>query len=191
MILGFAIQGFVCLEAATIAMAGASILMIICKIDVDRVFRRVEWSNIFFFAGLFIMVGGLVEVGAIALVSKDMLEFTHGNVHITAQVLLWFSGVASAVVDNIPFVATMIPMLQDVQADLASGASSGLWWALSLGSCLGGNGSLIGASANVIVANMASKTGNKIGFVGFLKYGVPITALLLGVSHIYIMWRYF
>ncbi len=190
-ILGFAIHGFVDLEAATIAMAGASVLMIVGKIDAEQLFGKVEWSSIFFFTGLFIMVGGLVEVGVISFVSRRMLAFTHGNVHITAQVLLWFSGVASAVVDNIPFVATMIPLLQDVQMHLGGSANSGLWWALSLGSCLGGNGSLIGASANIIVANMAMKTGNKIGFVKFLKYGIPITVLLLAISHIYLMLRYF
>ena len=191
MILGFAIHGFVDLEAATIAMAGASVLMIFGDIDAEKIFVKVEWSSIFFFTGLFIMVGGLVEVGVISLVSQKMLAFTHGNVHITAQVLLWFSGAASALVDNIPFVATMIPLLQDLQLHLGDSGSRGLWWALSLGSCLGGNGSLIGASANIIVANMAAKTGNKIGFASFLKYGVPITVLLLGISHIYLMLRYF
>ncbi len=190
-ILGFAIHGFVDLEAATIAMTGACVLMIVGKTEAEEIFRKVEWSSIFFFSGLFIMVGGLVEVGAISLVSKKMLALTHGNLEFTAQVLLWFSGVASAVVDNIPFVATMIPLLQDLQVHLNSPNSGGLWWALSIGSCLGGNGSLIGASANIIVANMASKTGNKISFISFLKYGVPITLLLLAISHGYVMLRFF
>ena len=190
-ILGFAIHGFVDLEAATIAMTGASVLMIIGKTEVETIFRKVEWSSIFFFSGLFIMVGGLVEVGAISLVSSKMLAFTHGNLQFTAQVLLWFSGIASAVVDNIPFVATMIPLLQDVQVHLNSSGNNGLWWALSIGSCLGGNGSLIGASANIIVANMAAKTGNQISFGRFLKYGIPITLFLLAISHLYIMLRYF
>ena len=190
-ILGFAIHGFVDLEAATIAMTGASVLMIIGKTEVEEIFRKVEWSSIFFFSGLFIMVGGLVEVGAISYVSSKMLAFTHGNLRFTTQVLLWFSGIASAVVDNIPFVATMIPLLQDLQVHLGESGTKSLWWALSIGSCLGGNGSLIGASANIIVANMAAKTGNKISFGKFLKYGVPLTLLLLAVSHLYIMLRYF
>ena len=190
-IVGFGIHGFVDLEAATIAMTGASILIIIGKIDPDTVFKEVEWGSIFFFTGLFIMVGTLVETGIIGIFSKRMLDFTHGDIEFTAKVLLWFSGIFSAIVDNIPFVATMIPLIQDMGTHLGAHAIKPLWWALSLGACLGGNGTLIGASANIIVSNMAAKSGNKISFIEFLKYGVPITLVSLLISYFYILIRYF
>ena len=190
-IIGFGIHGFVDLDAATIAMTGASILIIIGKIDPDKIFRDVEWGSIFFFAGLFIMVGSLVETGIIGFLSQKMLHFTKGNIEFTAKVLLWFSGISSAIVDNIPFVATMIPLIQDMGKHLGNQTIQPLWWALSLGACLGGNGTLIGASANVIVSNMASKSGNKISFLEFLKYGVPITLFTLLISYFYILFRYF
>ncbi len=190
-IIGFGIHGFVDLEAATIAMTGASILMIVGKINPGKIFREVEWSSIFFFTGLFIMVGSLVETGIIGIISQKMLEFTKGDIEFTAKVLIWFSGIFSAIVDNIPFVATMIPLIQDLGTHLGEKAIRPLWWALSLGACLGGNGTLIGASANIIVSNMAAKSGNKISFLDFLKYGVPITLGTLLISYFYILIRYF
>lgn len=190
-IIGFIIHGFVDLEAATIALMGASILIIMGGIDPDELFKKVEWSSIFFFIGLFIMVGGLVETGVIGLLSNKMLTVTQGDIFKTAKVMIWFSGVFSAIVDNIPFVATMIPLIQDMGSQLGTQHIEPVWWALSLGSCLGGNGTLIGASANIIVVSMAKKAGHKISFLGFLKYSIPVFIITLSIAYIYLVIRYF
>ena len=190
-VIGFAIHGFVDLEAATIALSGSIILTLISKTQFEEVLQQVEWISIFFFIGLFIMVGGLVETGFIKMVSSRVLEFTDGNIKLASQVILWFSGIFSGIVDNIPFVATMIPLIQNLGDKLGHNAILPVWWALSLGSCLGGNGTLIGASANIIIANFAKKSGYKISFLKFLKYSIPVTILSLALSYIYILIRYF
>ena len=190
-IIGFMIHGFVDLEAATIALTGSVVLVLIAKIDIDEAFRDVEWLTIFFFIGLFIMVGALIETGIISIMSKKMIAITHGNIKLTAQIVLWFSGIASGIIDNIPFVATMIPLIHNMGAHVGHDTIMPVWWALSLGSCLGGNGTLIGASANVIVADFARKSGYKISFLWFLKYSIPVTLLSLAISYIYLLIRYF
>jgi len=190
-VIGFAIHGFVDLEAATIALSGSIILTLISKTQFEEVLQQVEWISIFFFIGLFIMVGGLVETGFIKMVSSRVLEFTDGNIKLASQVILWFSGIFSGIVDNIPFVATRIPLIQNLGDKLGHNAILPVWWALSLGSCLGGNGTLIGASANIIIANFAKKSGYKISFLKFLKYSIPVTILSLALSYIYILIRYF
>lgn len=190
-VIGFAIHGFVDLEAATIALSGSIILTLISKTQFEEVLQQVEWISIFFFIGLFIMVGGLVETGFIKMVSSRVLEFTDGNIKLASQVILWFSGIFSGIVDNIPFVATMIPLIQNLGDKLGHNAILPVWWALSLGSCLGGNGTLIGASANIIIANFAKKSGYRISFLKFLKYSIPVTILSLALSYIYILIRYF
>jgi Na+/H+ antiporter NhaD/arsenite permease-like protein len=190
-IIGFVIHGFVDLEAATIALTGASLLIIMGSIDPDEIFKKVEWSSIFFFIGLFIMVGGLVETGVIGLLSNKMLTVTQGDVFKTAKVMIWFSGVFSAIVDNIPFVATMIPLIQDMGVQLGTQDISPVWWALSLGSCLGGNGTLIGASANIIVVSMAKKAGHKISFLSFLLYSIPVFLITIAMAYVYLILRYF
>ncbi len=190
-VIGFAIHGFVDLEAATIALSGSIILTLISKTQFEEVLQQVEWISIFFFIGLFIMVGGLVETGFIKMISSRVLEFTDGNIKLASQVILWFSGIFSGIVDNIPFVATMIPLIQNLGDKLGHNAILPVWWALSLGSCLGGNGTLIGASANIIIANFAKKSGYKISFLKFLKYSIPVTILSLALSYIYILIRYF
>jgi len=190
-IIGFMIHGFVDLEAATIALAGSSILVLITDIEIEDVFRDVEWVTIFFFIGLFIMVGALVETGIIGMMSKKMLAITHGNIKTASQIVLWFSGIASGLIDNIPFVATMIPLIKDLGSHVGTQEILPVWWSLSLGSCLGGNGTLIGASANVIVADFARKSGYKVSFLWFLKYSIPVTLLSLAISYFYILVRYF
>jgi Na+/H+ antiporter NhaD/arsenite permease-like protein len=189
-IVGFGIHGFVDLEAATIALTGSSILIILGAIDPDEIFKKVEWSSIFFFIGLFIMVGGLVETGIINHLSQGMLNITQGNIGVTSKVMIWFSGIFSAIVDNIPFVATMIPLIQDIGAQLPGQDINPIWWALSLGSCLGGNGTLIGASANIIVVSMAQRAGHKISFGGFLKYSIPIFIITLTIAYVYLVVRF-
>jgi len=190
-ILAFMFHGLLHLEVATIALTGSGFLILFGKIDVDHILKEVEWTSIFFFIGLFIMVGTLVETGVIKIISTKMLEVTGGDIKITSLIILWFSGVFSAIVDNIPFVATMIPLVQDMGANLGQEAIKPIWWALSLGACLGGNGTLIGASANIIIANFAEKAGHKITFLSFLKYSVPLMLLSILISYFYIIVRYF
>lgn len=152
------------LESATVALTGACILMLISMARYEKkianVLSHIEWLAIFFFAGLFILVGGLVETGVIKLLAEKVLEITAGDLTSTTMLILWLSAIASAFIDNIPFVATLIPMIKDMGA-MGMTNLEPLWWALSLGACLGGNGTLIGASANVVVASMAAIHGEK------------------------------
>jgi len=188
-IIGFFLHQALQLESATIALAGATLLMIVSHEEPEDVLLSVEWPTLFFFMGLFIMVEGLVKVGVITRLAQQALNFTQGNLPLTAVLILWVSAFASAIVDNIPYVAAMIPLLQDI------GAMSGmqmdpLWWALALGACLGGNGTLIGASANVVVAGIAERQGYKITFWGFTKYGLPLMIISVLVANVYLYIRY-
>ena len=187
----FVFHSVIHVEVATIALGGSALLILIGKIDVEEVFKEVEWTSIFFFIGLFIMVGTLVETGVIKIVSSKMLELTGGDIKLTSEIIIWFSAVFSAIVDNIPFVATMIPLVQDMGSTLGAEAIKPIWWALALGACLGGNGTLIGASANIIIANFAHKAGHKISFLSFLKYSVPLMLLSVLISYVYILALYF
>lgn len=199
---GFVLHGVLHYEPATIALFGAGILLFLSKSNNPHtILAEVEWPVIFFFIGLFIMVGGLVKVGFISLMSEEVLALTKGNLFSTSMLILWFSAVASAVVDNIPYVATMNPLVIDMARELWPSASGiellqhaelmPIWWSLALGACLGGNGSPIGASANVIVVGMAEKSGYKISFLRFMAYGVPITILTVAISMVYIWIRYY
>ena len=191
-VVGFTIHGVFDLEPATIALGGAVLLMLLSgEHDVDKFFRDVEWGTIFFFIGLFILVEGLVELGIVGFLAEKSLELTKGNVKNTSFLLLWISGVFSAFVDNIPYVATMIPLLKNIGAKLGDPTIVPLWWSLSLGACFGGNGTLIGASANVVGAGIAEKSGFKISFLEFTKYGSIMTVLSLGVATLYIMIQFF
>ena len=150
---------------------------------------KVEWTAIFFFAGLFVLVGALVETGVIKALATEAMKITQGNVTSTAMLILWMSAIASAFVDNIPFVATMIPLIKDMGA-LGLTNLDPLWWSLALGACLGGNGTLIGASANVIVASMAAQRGQQISFIGFMKIAFPLMLMSIVMSSIYVYFRY-
>lgn len=189
-LLGFILHQFLHLEPAVVALSGATLLMLIGvkERDLEEVFQSVEWVTIFFFAGLFVLVGGLVEVGVIKQAATWMIEVTDGDMKLAALVILWGAGIASAFVDNIPLVATMIPMVQDisVQLSLPQVEVSTLWWSLALGACLGGNGTLIASSANLIVAGIAAREGTPISFIDFLKVSVPITILSLVIATIYV-----
>lgn len=181
------------LESATIALTGASLLMLIAKEEPEDIFLSVEWPSIFFFLGLFIVVGGLVETGLIGKLAQWAVSVTAGNFRLTGMLILWLSAVASAFVDNIPFVATMIPLIKDMGhiGGLTPAALEPLWWALSLGACLGGNGTLIGASANVIVAGLAEKNGFRIRFVSFMKIAFPLMLVSVAISMVYLWIVYF
>jgi Na+/H+ antiporter NhaD/arsenite permease-like protein len=195
-ILGFVLHSVIHVEASVIAMSGATLLMLIgLKEDqVEEAFQSVEWVSIFFFAGLFTLVGGLQKVGMMELLARKVLDVTNGDIPLAAILILWVSGVASAFIDNIPFVATMIPLIKDMAAGLGLATNSPeinvLWWSLSLGACLGGNGTLIGASANIVVASIAERQGKGFRFLDFLKVGAPLTLVSLIISNLYIYMRY-
>ena len=181
------------LESATAALAGASLLLLITftrnEEMIAKVLSKVEWTAIFFFAGLFILVGALVETGVIKMLAEEAVAITQGSVEGTAILILWMSAFASAFVDNIPFVATMIPLIKDMGAMGLSNLEP-MWWSLALGACLGGNGTLIGASANVVVASMAAQHGRQISFLGFMKIAFPCMILSIIISTVYVYIRY-
>ncbi|MBF8984669.1 ArsB/NhaD family transporter [Lutibacter sp. B2] len=183
--LGFALHQFIGLETATVALAGASILLLISKLDPEEIVHEIEWITIFFFAFLFILVGGLEKVGVIDFIAKGVVEMTNGNILLTTILILWISAIASSFLDNIPFVATMIPIIKGVGA-LSTFNITPLWWALALGACLGGNGTLVGASANVVVAGILEKHNHKISFMEYMKIAFPLMILSIIIATIYL-----
>lgn len=196
-ILGFVLHSFVpSLDAAAVAISGATLLLLIGvkENQIDEILASVEWVTIFFFAGLFTLVGGLIETGIIKDLASQALNLTGGDITLASLLVLWVSGIASGTIDNIPYVATMIPLIQNMADGLGYDANSpqinALWWSLSLGACLGGNMTLIGASANVIVAGLAEREGHKFSYMDFLKIGAPLTIVALIISTIYIYLRY-
>jgi len=198
-IIGFLTHSITGIGPAIIAFGGAVILIIIVKKDPEEIFKTIEWKTLFFFMGLFMMVQGVVEVGAIKILADKALTLTGGSVKATSILILWLSAIASAVIDNIPYTATLIPMIKDemipnlakIHPEMALNTIKyALWWSLSLGACFGGNGSLVGASANVVAASVAEKSGHPISFVQFLKYGVLITFETIVVSTAY-MWFFY
>ena len=191
-ILGFFLHQLFHLESATVALGGAFILLLLTSKtdhDLEHAFSRVEWTTIFFFVGLFIVVSGLVETGIINSLAQGAIKLTGGDIKVTAILILWLSAIASAFVDNIPFVATMIPMIQDM-GTMGIANLEPLWWSLALGACFGGNGSLIGASANLIVAGLAAQEGTHISFMRFFAVGFPIMLLSVLIATIYVYVRY-
>lgn len=187
------------LEPATIAMMGAGLLLLLNNFgrdaegqskDVHRSFGEVEWVTIFFFIGLFVVVHGVEHAGLLELLARKILDMTGGEITTTAMAILWVSAVASAVVDNIPFVATMIPLIKSM-APALGGAEQlmPLWWSLALGACLGGNGSLVGASANLIVAGMAERAGHPIKFLPFMLLAFPMMIGSIVIASVYVYLR--
>jgi Na+/H+ antiporter NhaD/arsenite permease-like protein len=185
---GFLVHGPLGYEPATIALLGAVSLMLLARIHPEAVLREVEWPTLFFFVGLFMLVEGVVQVGILDAVARGLIDLTGGNQAVTTLGLLWLSAIASAIVDNIPYTATMIPVVQQMGAD---GLDVGpLWWALALGACLGGNATIIGASANVVVANLSARAGHPISFGLFLRYGAVVTLVSMVISSGYLWVRY-
>ncbi|MEW6726989.1 MAG: ArsB/NhaD family transporter [Bacillota bacterium] len=191
-ILGFLLHQALHLESSVIALAGASLLLLITRAEPEHPLGQVEWPVIFFFIGLFVVVGALEEVGVIEALAKFSLEVTGGVMVPTGMLILWISAIASAFVDNIPFVATMIPLIKDMGelAHMSNYDLQFLWWCLSLGACLGGNGTIIGASANVVVVGMAEKRGLPITFVGFMRIAFPLMLMSIVLSTAYILLWY-
>ena len=203
-IVGFILHGVLHYEAGTIAMFGAVLLLLLSRVELHPVLAEVEWPTIFFFIGLFILVGGIEEIGLLDRIANRAVSITDGNVLLTAIVLLWFAGVASAIVDNIPAVATLIPLTYAIarlmfpelaHLDNVEFAAHPdvvpLWWSLALGACLGGNGTLVGASANVVAVGIAERRKQAIGFWGFTRVGAPFAVMSLVVSSVYVWLRYF
>ncbi len=205
---GFCLHAFVRLEPATIALLGASLFMVIGHArhkpkDSEELtyLAEVEWKTIFFFIGLFILVGGLVKVGVIRYLADQLVAVTKGNLTGSTMTVLWGSAILSAVVDNIPYVAAMNPLIVDLARSLHPEITDyatlvhqpdiiPLWWALALGACLGGNGTIIGASANVVIVDIARKAGYRITFWQFFRFGFPVMIGSVGLSAMY-LWLVF
>ena len=191
-VLGFTILGFLLsrlagLEGATIALTGAVVLMIVAREDVHEILKTVEWPTLFFFVGLFIVVGGVVKTGIIADLAHAVLGVTGGRTDVAAVIVLWMSGFISAIVDNIPYTITMVPLIQELGHTVNV---EPLIWALALGANFGGNATVVGASANVVVASMSEARGYPITFASYLKYGVPATLITMVVATVDIWLRY-
>lgn len=187
-VLGFVFHAQLGLESATIALLAAGIMLLIGRQDAEDIILGVEWSTILFFIGLFVVVGGMESTGVISMLAEKMVGIIGGNEALAIIMILWISAIVSAFLDNIPFVATLIPMILTMEA---SGVNVyPLWWALSLGACLGGNGSLIGASANVVLAGISAKNGYPITFMQYLKKGFPLMLVSVAISMVYLLVRF-
>lgn len=180
------------LEPAVVAMIGAIVLLGLSRLDAEDVAAEVEWPTLVFFMGLFVMVGALVNTGVIEQVSRTAAEVAHGRLAEASVGLLWGSAVLSAVIDNIPYVATMSPVVDElVAAEGDTTQARSLWWALALGADLGGNATAVGASANVVALGLAEKAGHPIGFWGFTKYGLITAVVTVAIATPYVLIRYF
>jgi len=188
-VLGFIAHGWLHLEPATIALGGAALLLLISNLQPEQVLSPLEWQVIFFFLGLFIIVGALEKTGMIRWVAEQALQVTGGNMVFTALLIIWLSALASAFVDNIPFVATMIPLIF-AMGQIQPLQLEPLWWSLSLGACFGGNGTLIGASANLVVAGLAARRGVSISFPQYFRLGFPLMLISVIVSTAYVWLRF-
>ncbi|MGE5422509.1 MAG: ArsB/NhaD family transporter [Ignavibacteriales bacterium] len=188
-ILGFIMHQTLGLESAAIALFGASLLMLITREAPEEVLLSVEWDVLFFFIGLFILVGGLEKTGIIEGMARKAVSLTQGNLTLSTMLILWFSAIASAFIDNIPFVATFIPLIKEM-GQIGHMNVMPLWWALSLGACLGGNGTIIGASANVIVSGIAAREGHPMGFINYMKVAFPLMLISIVICMFYLLIFY-
>lgn len=197
-ILGFFTHGLTGLSPAIIAISGGLLLLLLSGHKPADVLKHMEWDTIFFFIGLFMLVQGVVEVGAIKMLANGAMNLTNGDLKITSMLILWMSGILSSFVNNVPYSVTIIPMIKEMIPQIQginpaltqTVIANALWWPLVLGACLGGNGTLVGASANVICAGMGTKSGYKISFMQFTKYGMLIMFQSMIISSIYIWLRY-
>ncbi len=187
-IIGFITHDMTHIETCVAAMLGASFLLLFEK--PTDILKDVEWNTIFFFIGLFIIIGGVEASGGIRLMAQWILDITQGSQNLASMLILWASGIISGIIDNIPYTATMSPMLVEIEKSMGSEYALPLWWCLSLGACLGGNMTMIGAAANVIVSENSAKEGHPMNFMQFMKYGVIVVAVSLLVSSLYIYLRF-
>ena len=188
-VIGFIFHSSLQMESCVIALLAAIIMLLIGKQDAEEIILSIEWSTILFFIGLFIVVGGLEETGVIGKLANLLISATSGNIVLTMIIILWASAIISSFLDNIPFVATLIPLILTMQ-QAGNIDVTPLWWALSLGACLGGNGTLIGASANVVLSNISNKNGYPITFKHYLKIGFPLMIISIIISSIYLLIRF-
>ncbi len=192
-VLGLTIVGFLAhsalgLEAATVALLGATVLMIVGRLDPHEALRDIEWNTLFFFVGLFMLIEAVVQVGIVGSIADALAEATGGRLEVATLGILWFSALASAIVDNIPYTATAIPIVQRLGEDGLR--AEPMWWSLALGACLGGNLTIVGASANIVVANLAARDGHPISFMQFFRYGLGVVFASLLISTAYVWIRY-
>jgi Na+/H+ antiporter NhaD/arsenite permease-like protein len=186
-LVGFLLHGALHLEPATVALAGAVVLMVIARESPEEVLREVEWPTLFFFIGLFMLIAGVIEIGLIDAVADAIVAITGGALASTSLLVLWLSAFLSGIIDNIPYTATMIPVVEQLDRGQPNDA---LWWALAMGADLGGNATIIGASANVILAGMAEREGHPIRFGQFLRYGLPVTVGTMLIATVYLWLRF-
>ena len=175
------------IEPATVALTGAAVALMVTRVDLGEALSRIEWPTLFFFMALFVMVGALEHSGAIAEAADSVQDWTGGDRTSELLGIIWVSAAGSAVVDNIPFTTAMIPVVEELQTEAGDDA---YWWALSLGACFGGNATIIGAAANVAAAGLAERAGTPIGFMEFLRIGVPVTICTVGLASAYVAVRY-
>ena len=187
-LVGFLFHSLIGVEAATIALLGATVLMIIGPLDPHEALRDVEWSTLFFFVGLFMLVEAVVQVGIVGTVANALADAVDGRLEVATIGIMWVSALGSAIVDNIPYTATAIPIVERMIETGLDGEP--LWWALALGACLGGNLTIVGASANIVVANLAARDGHPITFGQFLRYGSVVVIMSLAISTAYLWLRY-
>lgn len=178
------------IEPATVALTGAAIGLLVTRVDLDDALSHIEWTTLFFFIGLFVMVGALEETGAIGHVADGVKDLTGGNRTAELFGITWIAAIGSGVVDNIPFTTAMVPVVQELQREAGATGDDAYWWSLSLGACFGGNATLIAAAANVAAAGMAERAGTPIGFMTFLRVGIPATIVSLLLASAYVGVRY-
>lgn len=195
MFIGFFFQRQLHFESGMIALFGAALMIFICNVKCENAFKKLEMDTIMFFIGLFILVGALEHNGVIKYLADELIRVCHGDKFITCMAILWGSAIVSAFINNIPFIIVMVPLLNDLMTTMpwtvTPHSSHPLYWALALGVCIGGNGTLIGASANVIAANIGNKNGQKITFLGFTRYGFPLMIQAMIICSVYLWYRYF
>ena len=187
-VFGFVFHSQLHLESCTIALTAAAVMLLIGRQDVEEIVAGVEWTTILFFTGLFIVVGGLQETGVIQILANGLMDLTEGHMTLTILLILWVSAIVSSFLDNIPFVATLIPLILTMQS---SGVDvTPLWWAVSLGACLGGDGTLIGASANVVLSGISNRHGFPITFASYFKVGFPLMLVSVAISTVFLLLRF-
>ncbi len=187
----FILHGLFHMEVSVAALFGAALIVLLCRLDiVEMLEKEIEWPSLVFFIMLFIVVGGAEQTGILQVIGDWILNVCQGKLWIAVLIILWVSGITSAIVDNIPYTATMLPITMFLTKTMPGAESGVLWWALSLGACFGGNGTIIGASANVVTTGIAERAGFKISFGGFLKEAAPITLISLAISSVFLLLRY-
>jgi Na+/H+ antiporter NhaD/arsenite permease-like protein len=191
-IAGFLLQGWLGYEPAAVALTGGVLILLITRSDPHHQLVKVEWNTLFFFIGLFIVVGGLEKTGVLETVGQRAVELTNGSLSKSMFLVLWMSAFLSGVIDNIPYTATMLPILDGLNEGLKAQGhpSNAIWWALAIGADMGGNMTIIGASANVLIANIAERNGHRIRFVEFLKWGVPTVFGTMVIATVYLWLHY-